>query len=145
MGGFYPRHIGGHLAQSRCTSMSTNGASERKKKLLLGGYFVSLQDTDGRRRYLEKLSVLNGFDPYESEKSEWQDDIDLWPSITHIHLAMYLLYTPSRYTGEDLLNYKSLDCYHNFISGWVREVVVKVFDQKRVVLGKVRWMKHFQF
>ena len=118
--------------------MAESGAPERKKRLLLGGYFASLQDTHGKARYLEKLSILGGFDPYESEKSQWLDDIDLWPSITHIHLAMYLLYTPSRYTGEDLLNYKSLDCYINFVSGWVREVMVKVFDQKRVVLGKVR-------
>ena len=113
-------------------------APENKKRLLLGGYFVSLKDSDGKARYLEKLSMLEGFGPYESDKSQWLDDIDLWPSITHINLAMYLLYTPSRYTGEDLLNYKSLDCYVNFVSGWVREVIVKVFDQRRAVLGKVR-------
>ena len=82
--------------------MAESGAPERMKRLLLGGYLASLQDTDGKARYLEKLSILGGFDPYESEKSQWLDDIDLWPSITHIHLAMYLLYTPSRYTGEDL-------------------------------------------
>ena len=109
-----------------------------KKKLLLGGYFASMQDSDGKVRYIDKLSILGGFDPYESERAQWLDDVDLWPSITHIHLAVYLLYTPSRYTGEDLLNYKSLDCYINFVSGWVREVLVKTFDDKRVVLGKVR-------
>ena len=64
--------------------------------------------------------------------------MDLWPRITHIHLGMYLLYSASPYTGEDLLNYKSLDCYINFISGWVKEVLVKVFDKKRVVLAKVK-------
>ena len=108
------------------------------KKKLLPGYFVSMQDSDGKGRYIDKLSVLEGFDPYESERSQWLDDVDLWPSITHIHLAMYLLCTPSRYTGEELLNYKSLDCYINFVSGWVREVLVKTLDDKRVVLGKVR-------
>ena len=52
---------------------------------------------------------------------------------------MYLLYSASLYTGEeDLLNYKCLDCYINFISGWVREVLVKMFDKKRVVLDKVK-------
>ena len=82
-----------------------------KKRVLLGGYFASLQDANGRTRYLEKLKLLGGFDPYETEKSEWQDDVDLWPSITHIHLGMYLGKTC-------LLKYKSLDCYINFISGW---------------------------
>ena len=52
---------------------------------------------------------------------------------------MYLLYSASLYIGEeDLLNYKCLDCYINFISGWVREVLVKIFDKKRVVLDKVK-------
>ena len=92
--------------------------SERvKKRLLLGGYFEFLKDAEGKKRYLEKLEILGGFDPYDTGKSEWQDDVDLWPSITHIHLGMYLLYSASPYTGEDLLNYKSLDCYINFISG----------------------------
>lgn len=79
-----------------------------KKRLLLGGYFASLQDASARKRYQEKLTLLGGFDPYETAKSEWHDDVDLWPSITHIHLGMYLLYSQSPYTGEELLNYKSL-------------------------------------
>ena len=112
-------------------------SASAKKRLLLGGYFASLQDASGRKRYLEKLTLLGGFDPYETAKSEWHDDVDLWPSITHIHLGMYLLYSQSSYTGEELLNYKSLDCYVNFISGWVREVLVKGFDKKRVVIAKV--------
>ena len=37
-----------------------------------------------------------------------------------------------------MLNYKSLDCYINFVSGWVREVLIKTLDDKRVVFGKVR-------
>ena len=94
-----------------------------------------MQDSDVKARYIDKLSILDGFDPYGSERSQWLDDVDIWPSITHFHLAMYLLYTPSRYTGE---NYKSLDCYLNFVSGWVREVLVKTLDDKRVVLGRVR-------
>ena len=126
--------------------------SAAKKMLLLGGYFAStrdkegqrrymekpsIRDKEGQRRYMEKLSIIGGFDPYESERNEWQDDVDLWPSTTYIHLGMYLLVNPSPYTGEDLMNYKSLDCYINFVSGWVREVFVRKVNDKRVVIVKV--------
>ncbi len=36
-----------------------------KRRLLLEGYFSSLRGADGKKRYLAKLSVINGFDPYE--------------------------------------------------------------------------------
>ena len=36
------------------------------------------------------------------------DAINMWPSIKHINVGIYLLLTPSPDTSEDLLNYKSL-------------------------------------
>lgn len=122
--------------------------NQAKKRLLLGGYFSSMQDQAAKKRYLDKLLLIGGLDPYETERNEWEDDVDLWPSITYVNLGMYLLVTPSPYSGEDLMNYKSLDCYRNFLSGWVREVLVRsVTDdqgmEKRVVTAKVcitRWM-----
>ena len=113
-----------------------------KKKLLLGGYFSAMKDEVAKKRYLDKLQVVGGLDPYETGKNECEDDVDLWPSITYVNLGMYLLVTPSPYSGEDLMNYKSLDCYRNFLSGWVREVLVRsVTDdesvEKRVVTAKV--------
>ena len=46
-------------------------------------------------------------------------------SVTCVNVAMYSLLTPSPYSGEDLVNYKSMDCYVNLLSGWVRETLVK--------------------
>ena len=74
-----------------------------KERLVLGGYFASMQDNDAKKRFLEKLKFTGGIDPYETGRKEWTDDVDLWPSITHINLAMYLVLTPSPYTGEELL------------------------------------------
>ena len=111
--------------------------SESRKKLLLGGYFSALKDVDGKKRYQDKLKLLEGLDSYETTRSEWLDDVDLWPNITHIHVGMYLLHTPSPYTGDDLLSYKSLDCYLNFLAGWVKEVLVKVLENKRIVVARV--------
>ena len=82
---------------------------------------------------LGELHVIGGLDPYETEKNDWEDNIDLWPSITYMNLGMCLLVTPSPYRGEDLKNYKSLDCYQKNLSGWVREVFVRfVMDDQGV-------------
>ena len=40
-------------------------------------------------------------------------------------------------TRKDMLNYKSLDCYQNFVKGSVRNVLVKEVADKRVVIEKV--------
>ena len=107
------------------------------RKALLPGYFTSLTDENARKRYSEKLRDIDGVDPYETLESEWSDNVDLWPGITHIHIGMYLLLNKSPYSSDDLLNYKSLDCYVNFVSAWVRKVIVRVFGDKRVVIAKV--------
>ena len=36
----------------------------------------------------------------------------------------------------------SLDCYHNFVKGWMREVLVKSIDDKRIVTGMVGSWSH---
>ena len=107
------------------------------KRAFLPGYMLSMQNPDGKKRYLEKLKKIGGLDPYETSRNDWQDDTDLWPSVTSIHIGMHHLVTPSPYTTQDLLNYKSMDCYMNFLAGWVREILVRVINDNRVVIAKV--------
>jgi len=95
----------------------------------LSGYFDGLQHTESKERYSAKLKIINGQDPYEIRKKEWLDDLDSWPSVTYIHVGMYLLFNASPYTQEQLVNYISLDCYKNFANGWVREVFSKNFGK----------------
>ena len=88
---------------------------------LLPGYSKTLVSEDSKRRYREKLKIINEINPYELSKKEWQDDVNLWPAITQVHICMYLILTPSPYSDKDMLNYKSLDSYQNFVKGWVRQ------------------------
>ena len=87
---------------------SRSNSSSKKKRLLLRGYFSSLRDEAARKRYYEKLKIIENLDPYETEKRDWEDNVDLWPSGTHINMGMFLLLTPSVYSGDDRLNYKSM-------------------------------------
>ena len=45
-----------------------------KNRLLLPG---SMKDEAAKKRYSNKLHVIGGLDPYETERNEWQDDVDL--------------------------------------------------------------------
>lgn len=107
------------------------------KKSLLPGYFASLANVESKERYKSKLSFITGRDPYEIPREDFKDDVELWPSVTYIHVGMYLLFKQSSYTQESLMNYKSLKCYENFANGWVREVLCKDFDDKRLLIAKV--------
>lgn len=101
----------------------------------LQGYAGSIADKKDKR-YADKIDVV-GCDPYEIPKGEWEDNTDMWPSISYVHVCMHLILNPSPYTKDDMLNYKSLDSFKNFQDGWVRELFVKSMNQRRIVIGKV--------
>ena len=101
----------------------------------LPGYSATLTSEESQTRYSDKLKLVDGI---EVKKNEWRDDLDLWPAITHVHVCMYLILTPSPYSDNDMLNYKSLESYQNFVKGWVRQILVKPVVNKRIVIGKVR-------
>ena len=46
---------------------------------------------------------------------------------------------PSPYTTDDMLNYKRLDSFKNFQNGWVRELLVKEVNERRIMIGKVSY------
>ena len=60
--------------------MAAGGQIRKSKSFLLN----TTQDADARKRYPDKLSIIGGLDPYEIQRIEWQDDVDLWQSVTHI-------------------------------------------------------------
>ena len=74
----------------------------------ISAYSTTIADAGSKERYVDTLDLVNG---YEILRNEWQDNIDMWPVITHVHVCMYLILSPSPYTKEDLLNYNSLDSY----------------------------------
>ena len=58
-------------------------------------------------------------------------------SPTYINVGVYLVFSPSAYTGEALLDYKTLECYQRFTAGWVREIMVLDEGEMRILTVKV--------
>ena len=57
-------------------------------------------EPDAKARYLEKLEIIGGEDPYEL--GSLSSDEKLLPAITYPDIVNYLVFTPSTYTAEDL-------------------------------------------
>ena len=79
-----------HVGEPWCPSVGSC-IMKSSEKAFLPGYLSSLQDSEGKKWYLEKLSVFGGLHSYETARNEWLDDVDLWPSVTSMHIGIYLL------------------------------------------------------
>ena len=91
-----------------------------------------------RARYLEKLSLICGKDPYELAPSSWiNDDPNILPSIKYPDIVNYLIFSPSPYTSEDLKAYKGLEAYNQMVCGWVKEIQYQLLNDRCIVKAKV--------
>ena len=102
-------------------------------------YLDSL-DSVTKARYLDKLSIIDKTDPYTVEKRKWSQKTEEFPNIQYPDIMNYLLYTPSKYTTEDLKAYKGLDAYNQLVCGWVREVSTTEINGVNVIIAKVSSM-----
>ena len=69
---------------------------DRKKGQDKGKHIDKL-DPEPRTRYLQKLSILNGFDPRDSAESDWSKNVDLITPVDFPGLMHYLIYGVSAY------------------------------------------------
>ena len=104
---------------------------------LLSRYPATLANVRSKEKYNQKLKFFGGKDQYETSRDAWKDHVDLWTAVTYINVGMYLVFSPSPYTGDELMNYKNLECYQHFTAGWVRDILVAPERDKRFVTAKV--------
>ncbi|XP_069139431.1 uncharacterized protein [Argopecten irradians] len=96
----------------------------KPKKARVREHYIDTLDVITKARYVEKISKIDGHDPYELPKSAWSRNVEDLPNITYPHIYNYLVNKLNAYTLEDMCSYKSLDSYTYFVSGWVKDVVV---------------------
>eukprot|EP00731_Ephydatia_muelleri_P003102 Em0001g3102a len=88
-------------------------------------YFSSL-NAIGQQRYMDKLRLLDlslANDPYNVANSiNFVKDMSHWPPIEYGHIFCYFVARPGVYTRQQMLQWKQLDAYNYFTSGFVRTV-----------------------
>ena len=100
-------------------------------------YLKSL-DATTRERYVRRLEVLGlkeEDDPYADNNSEkFIDDLASWPPIEYGNIFCYFIERPGVYTKQELMQWKSLNAYNYFQSGFVREVKLWAISPDRCIL-----------
>ena len=99
--------------------------------------YLDTLDAASKQRYLDKIAIIGGQNPYLLKNDIFSSDPNSLPSISYPDIVNYLVYYPSPYTLEDLRCYKGLDAYNQFVSGWVREVRSTVINGIHLVAGRV--------
>ncbi len=91
---------------------------------------------EAKLRYLEKIKIINEFDPYEH--TEWSDDLNELRHVTFPDVFSNLVCGVSAYTFEQFKNCKSLEAHLQFTNGWVQDLqIFRVNEPKTVVRTKV--------
>lgn len=90
-------------------------------------------------RYLNKIQLCDGLDPFEFFNKTYVSDnrLEDAPPIDAFDVSYYLTEGTSFYTGKQFKAHKSLEAYKFFEAGKVHNVVTKFLAEKTIVLAKV--------
>ena len=96
-----------------CMSSQNKMAAARCEHVpSLRGYRDSLS-AENRQMYVDKLKFTAGIDPYAVSDNFYLQSMDEWPEIEFPDIV-YLLFSTSKFTKEQLKAYKSLQSYQYF-------------------------------
>ena len=66
------RHVGGYAVRSMVCGMATG----RSTSGMISRYFRTSVDGKFRKRYANKLELVDGLDPYDIPQNEWQGNVN---------------------------------------------------------------------
>lgn len=92
---------------------------------------------ENKKRYLEKLILLKGQDPYALEKKVFSMSLDEIPQVTMATITDFLIFRVSPFTQKEIRAYKSLEAFAQVASRWVEDIRAKEINGNICVLGRV--------
>jgi len=107
-------------------------ASVNENVLETSEYYNTLRGP-AKERYEKKIEEI-GFDPYALRKSEFSEDLTYLPTVDYPDIVNYLVYRTSWATGDQFSNWKAMDSYNFFASGWVGTLQFKTVPNNRVLV-----------
>ena len=88
-----------------------------------------------KRRYMEKLKLILGIDPFCLSSVEHQSSV--LPPVDASDIVSYLVLQTSFVTAKQFKAHKSMEGYNQFVCGWVKDVQVHGINKKNVITARV--------
>ena len=101
-------------------------------------YFEGLSE-ESKARYKEKISLINGNDPFGKVIGEAFSGI---VPVDACDLVSYLVLQTSFMTLEQFKARKGLEAYNQLVSGWIKDVSTTKISEKYLTTGRVRCLDH---
>lgn len=101
-------------------------------------YFKKLCISDIRRRYLDKISLIEDIDPFTlTKKNQFFIQNDMVPRINFADIVAYFVFSHSYYSGEQIKSYKSLQAYKYVKSEFIRDFSAYKIQDHYVFVAQV--------
>ena len=81
---------------------------------------INYLDTVSLNRYMSQTRTAWMLDP---DRTEWVDDVSMWPSVDYGCIYTKFINTPGMYTAETLKSFRSHDSYAPYLAAHVQTVV----------------------
>ena len=101
----------------------------------LSSYAANLSK-EAKDRYVSKISIINGADPFLGVITEAEATSEL-PPVEASDLVLYLVLQTSFITSAQFKAHKSLEAYNQFLCGWVKDVTTRKIAGKFLTCGRV--------
>ena len=96
--------------------------------------YVRGLDERTRSRYLQKVKLCDGNDPFCLLKRDLSSHLSKYPAVEFPDICNYLVLQTSFYTAKEMKAWKSLEAYNFFVCGWVKEIGVKELKDKTCIV-----------
>jgi hypothetical protein len=99
-------------------------------------YYAEGLSGEAKIRYQEKISVVNGIDPFSGCFGEPVEEV---PPVDATDLVSYLVLQTNFITAKQFKAHKSLEAYNQFVCGWIKDVRTWRVVGKYVTTGRVQF------
>lgn len=99
---------------------------------------------DLKKRYVEKIRLCGGIDPYSIKEKDLSIASDDFPAITVLDIRNYMISSTSPFTKLSFNAYKSTEAYKFFESGFVLSIGSKKTNNLSILKGRVRNIQTFK-